>query len=90
MTRFRVFKLASTDSFHLTISPWRTGQTQPEKAEEDLHALLPNNPFVPPKNDVCFVNNLPPELLSRIFEDGSADDDSEDEDNMRADLWNNR
>ena len=88
MTKFRVLKLVSTDSFHTTISPWRTGQTQLEEAEEDLHTLLPNNPFVPPKYDVCFINNLPSELLSRIFEDGSADDDSEDEDG--AGFWDNR
>ena len=90
MTKFRVLKLVSTDSFHMTISPWRIGQTQLEEAEEDLHALFPNNPFVPPKYDVCFVNNLPPEVLSRIFEDGSADDDSEDEDDVGADFWDNR
>ena len=88
MTKFRVLKLVSTDSFHTTISPCRTGQTQLEEAEEDLHTLLPNNPFVPPKYDVCFINNLPSELLSRIFEDGSADDDSEDEDG--AGFWDNR
>ena len=57
-----------------------------QKAEEDPRVLLPNNPFVPPKGDVCFINNLPPELLSRIFEVGSADDESDDEDDM-ADYW---
>ncbi|KAI9464351.1 hypothetical protein HD554DRAFT_2175164 [Boletus coccyginus] len=60
------------------------GIAQTQKAEEDLHVLLPNNPFVPPKGDVCFINNLPPELLSRIFEVG----DGEDEDDMGADEMN--
>ena len=50
---------------------------QTQEAEEDLDALLSNNPFVPAKGGVCFINNLPPELLSLIFEVGSADDDSE-------------
>jgi hypothetical protein len=68
-------------------SPWRMGIMQIQKTEEDLRVLLPNNPFVPPKGDVCFINNLPPELLSRIFEVGSADDDSEDEDDMAPDYW---
>ena len=75
MSKLRFAKLVSRDSFHTTSGPWRTGQTR--KAEEDLHALLPNNPFVPPKGDICFIKNLPPELLSRIFEVGSAENDSE-------------
>ena len=84
MKKLRLAKLVSTDSFHcITWGPWRTGQTQ--RAEEDLHALLPNNPFVPPKGDICFINNLPPELLSRIFEVGSADNDSEDDDDVGVD-----
>ncbi|KAI9464695.1 hypothetical protein HD554DRAFT_2026425 [Boletus coccyginus] len=57
------------------------GITQTQKAEEDVHALLPKNSSAPPKGDVCFINNLPPELLSRIFEVGS-EDDNEDEDDM--------
>jgi hypothetical protein len=57
---------------------------QTQKAEEDLHALFPNNPYVPPKGDVCFINNIPPELLSRIFEVGSTEDD------MGVDFWDNR
>jgi len=64
------------------------GIAQTQKVEEDLHVLLPNNPFVPPKGDVCFINNLPPELLSRIFEAGSAGD-NEDEDDMVGDWLNN-
>ena len=63
------------------------GIMQTQKADEDLRVPLPNNPFVPPKGDVCFINNLPPELLSRIFEVGSADDDSEDEDDIAPDYW---
>ena len=59
-----------------------------QNVEQDLHVLLPNIPFVPPKGDVCFVNNLPPELLSRIFELGAADTDSEDEDDMGG-YWEN-
>ena len=58
------------------------GITQTQEVEKDFHLLLPNNPFVPPNGDVCFINNLPPELLSRIFEVGVADNDSEDEDDM--------
>ncbi|KAG8214894.1 hypothetical protein J3R82DRAFT_10066 [Butyriboletus roseoflavus] len=59
---------------------------QTQKTEEDLHVLLLNNPFIPPRGDVCFINNLPPELLLRIFEVGTADNDidSEDEGNMAA------
>lgn len=53
---------------------------QTQKTVEDM--LLPDNPFVPPKGGVCFINNLPPELLSRIFEVG-ADNDTEDEDDVR-------
>jgi len=60
--------------------------TQTQKVEECLRALLPNNPFVPPKGDVCFINNLPFELLSRIFEVGLAD---EDEGDMAGDCWDN-
>lgn len=62
---------------------------QTQKVEEDLHVALPNNPFVPPSGDVCFINSLPPELLSRIFEVGSADDGTEDEDDVSVDCWEN-
>ena len=34
---------------------------------------------------VCFIDNLPPELLSRIFEVGSAVNESEDKDDMPDD-----
>lgn len=53
---------------------------QTQKTGKDHHVLLPNNPFVPPRGDVCFINNLPPELLSHIFEVGAADNESEDDD----------
>ncbi|KAG6379301.1 hypothetical protein JVT61DRAFT_11756 [Boletus reticuloceps] len=57
---------------------------------EDHHARFPNNPFVPPTGDICFVNNLPLELLCRIFETGLSYDASEDEkeylDNIRREL----
>lgn len=61
--------------------------SQSQKAEEDPHPALPNNPFIPPKGDTCFINNLPPELLSRIFEVGAEEDGREDEDDIEADLW---
>ena len=83
MSKFRFAKLVRRDSFHTTSGPWRTGQTR--KAEEGLHALLPNNPFIPPKGDICFIKNLPPELLSRIFEVGSAENDSEGDGEKNAD-----
>ena len=73
----RLLKLVIPDSFHMTTSPWKMGIMQTQEAEEDLDALLSNNPFVPAKGGVCFINNLTPELLSLIFEVGSADDDSE-------------
>ena len=61
---------------------------QSEKDEEDLHALLPNNPFVPPKGGVCHINRLPSELISRIFEVGFEDDDeSDDEQGIMPDFW---
>lgn len=62
------------------------GMTQPQKVDKDLHALLPNNPFVPPKGDVCYIHKLPPELLSHIFSVGAADNDGEEEDDME-DYW---
>ena len=83
MSKFRLLELVSTDSFHTTSGPWRTGQIQ--KVEEDLDALLPNNPFVPPKGDICFIKNIPPELLSRIFEVGSEGNDSEDDEGEEGD-----
>lgn len=70
----------------MTSSPWRMGIMQTQKTGEDHHVLLQDNPFVPPKGDVCFINNLPPELLSHIFEVGAADDDSEDEDDTEEEL----
>ncbi|KAG9315490.1 hypothetical protein JVU11DRAFT_3103 [Chiua virens] len=58
------------------------GNMQTNKVEDDVQTLLPDNPFVPPKGDVCFINDLPPELLSHIFEVGAEDNDSNDEDDM--------
>lgn len=49
------------------------GIAQTPNAEGKFRAALPQNPFIPPKGDGCFINKLPPELLSRIFEIGSAD-----------------
>ncbi|KAG8214869.1 hypothetical protein J3R82DRAFT_10036 [Butyriboletus roseoflavus] len=60
------------------------GITQAQQTREDHRVLLPNNPFVPPSGNVCFINNLPPELLSRIFEVGTADNDIKDEGDMAA------
>lgn len=51
-------------------------ETQKTSTEEGF----PNNPFVPPKCDICFINNLPPELLSHIFDAGTADDGTRDRD----------
>lgn len=52
--------------------------------------LLKENPFVPPKR-TCPVNNIPPEVLSlifdigvRSFEDGGSSDDNE----AMASFWN--
>lgn len=42
----------------------RTTQTQKEGSLRVLHS---DSPFAPPKDDACFINNLPIELLSRIF-----------------------
>ncbi|KAH0832320.1 hypothetical protein J3R83DRAFT_13332 [Lanmaoa asiatica] len=56
------------------------GITQTQETEEDHDGLLPDNPFVPPKGDVCFINNLPPELLSHIFEIGADNEEADDND----------
>ncbi|KAF8424448.1 hypothetical protein L210DRAFT_3568080 [Boletus edulis BED1] len=57
-------------------SPLKMEMAQTQQAEElEPHTFLA---FVPPKGDVCLINNLPPELLGHIFELGSADDGIED------------
>lgn len=54
--------------------------------------LTKDNPFVPPKGTRCPINDIPPELLSLIFEVGaqSIEDevDEEEEDEAMADYWN--
>ncbi|KAG6379394.1 hypothetical protein JVT61DRAFT_11862 [Boletus reticuloceps] len=46
--------------------------------------VLSNNTFVPRKGGVCFINELPPETLSHIFELGSMDDGFEKNKTKRA------
>ncbi|KIK81346.1 hypothetical protein PAXRUDRAFT_761602 [Paxillus rubicundulus Ve08.2h10] len=60
----------------------------PQVAEELNRKLLPDNPFIPPKDNSCLINLLPPELLSCIFEVGTLDDEFEEEDEMIAQSWN--
>jgi hypothetical protein len=57
------------------------------------NVLTKDNPFVPPKGTRCPVNDIPPELLSLIFEVGAqsiedGDDDDEEEDEAMAVYWN--
>ncbi|KAG1765922.1 hypothetical protein EDD22DRAFT_1013423 [Suillus occidentalis] len=51
-----------------------------------------DNPFVPPKGTRCPINDIPPELLSLIFEVGAQsiedEEDEEEEDEAMADYWN--
>ncbi|KAF8132839.1 hypothetical protein EV363DRAFT_1430813 [Boletus edulis] len=55
------------------------GITQTQSVEQlEPQVLQPNNPFVPPKGGICLIDNLPPELLSHIFELGFVDDVEED------------
>ncbi|KAG2153006.1 uncharacterized protein EDB93DRAFT_236325 [Suillus bovinus] len=56
---------------------------------------LKDNPFVPPKGTRCPVNDIPPELLSLIFEVGAQsikdedeEDEQEEEDEAMAVYWN--
>ncbi|KIJ04892.1 hypothetical protein PAXINDRAFT_103976, partial [Paxillus involutus ATCC 200175] len=60
----------------------------PQVAEELNRKLLPDNPFFPPKDNLCLINHLPPELLSRIFEVGVSGNGDEEEDEMIAQSWN--
>jgi hypothetical protein len=57
----------------------------------DLQLSLKDNPFVPPKGS-CPVNNIPPEVLSLIFEIGARSfedgEDSDEEDEAMATFWN--
>ncbi|OJA09333.1 hypothetical protein AZE42_05462 [Rhizopogon vesiculosus] len=57
----------------------------------DLQLSLKDNPFVPPKG-TCPVNNIPPEVLSLIFEIGARSfedgEDSDEEDEAMATFWN--
>ena len=57
----------------------------------DPQLSLKDNPFVPPKV-TCPVNNIPPEVLSLIFEIGARSiedgEDSDDEDEAMATFWN--
>ncbi|KAG2359640.1 hypothetical protein BDR07DRAFT_1414502 [Suillus spraguei] len=60
----------------------------------DCHSdvLTNDNPFVPPKGTRCPINDIPPELLSLIFEVGAQSikdgEDEEDEDEAMAVYWN--
>ncbi|KAH7906243.1 hypothetical protein BJ138DRAFT_654227 [Hygrophoropsis aurantiaca] len=61
------------------------------KREVSPVITLENNPFTPPKDGACLINQLPPELLSHIFELGVReeniqDDDDEDEDEAMGEL----
>lgn len=53
---------------------------------------IKDNPFVPPKGTRCPVNDIPPELLSLIFEVGAQSiedgEDEDEEDEAMADYWN--
>ncbi|KIJ61105.1 hypothetical protein HYDPIDRAFT_42886 [Hydnomerulius pinastri MD-312] len=66
------------------------GIVQGPEAEEMDQKVLPNNPFVPPKGDSCPINQLPPELLSVIFEVGALEGsvNQDDEDEITARYWN--
>ncbi|KAG1743314.1 uncharacterized protein EDB91DRAFT_1126758 [Suillus paluster] len=60
---------------------------------ENVEVLLKDNPFVPPKGTYCPVNDIPPELLSLIFEVGAQsiseeDEDEDEEDEAMAAFWN--
>ncbi|KAG1797768.1 uncharacterized protein HD556DRAFT_241395 [Suillus plorans] len=57
--------------------------------------LTKDNPFIPPKGTRCPVNDIPPELLSLIFEvgaksikDGEDEDEEDEEDEAMAVYWN--
>lgn len=57
--------------------------------------LIKDNPFIPPKGTRCPVNDIPPELLSLIFEvgaqsikDGEDEDEEDEEDEAMAVYWN--
>ncbi|KAG1749295.1 hypothetical protein EDB19DRAFT_182219 [Suillus lakei] len=53
---------------------------------------IKDNPFVPPKGTRCPVNDIPPELLSLIFEIGAQSiedgEDEDEEDEAMAVYWN--
>ncbi|KAG1776192.1 hypothetical protein EV702DRAFT_355293 [Suillus placidus] len=56
------------------------------------NVLTKDNPFVPPKGARCPVNDIPPELLSLIFEVGARSiedgEDEDEEDEAMAVYWN--
>jgi len=59
-------------------------------SQSDLRLSLKDNPFVPPKGK-CPINDIPPEVLSLIFEIGARsfeDEDSDEEDEAMATFWN--
>ncbi|KAG6335962.1 hypothetical protein ID866_3115 [Astraeus odoratus] len=66
----------------------------PEVEKGGLRAL-PNNPFFPPPDGSCPINQLPPEILSLVFEHGVAldhdddneEDEEEDEDSDSVRSW---
>jgi hypothetical protein len=51
----------------------RVWQPKDEAGSREACLNKPSMVMVPPKGDTCPVNNLPPELLSRIFELGGTD-----------------
>ncbi|KAG0700449.1 hypothetical protein DFH29DRAFT_623394 [Suillus ampliporus] len=59
---------------------------------ENIQVPLKDNPFVPPKGRCCPVNDIPPELLSLIFEVGAQSiedgEDEDEEDEAMAAFWN--
>ncbi|KAF8158400.1 hypothetical protein B0H34DRAFT_789290 [Crassisporium funariophilum] len=70
-------------------------QLTPKEALWSVQAqMLSNNPYEPPKNGKCAINELPNEILGHIFavgvreqEDEEWDHDSEDEGIIEEDEW---
>ena len=61
----------------LKTNPALTPQEAMVKVQQQL---LRNNPFFPPENGKCYINNLPPKILAEIFRWAVAMQREEDED----------